>query len=244
MTDQILGGSPAMRLHELLLESEDISGFLGELAVTAAEGLSQDGIHRQCAVVLLRPKRAATVASSSPAAEHLDEVQAALGDGPCLTAARDGREIYLADTRSDARWPDYAQAAVDVGVLSVFGMPLDLGGEAFAALDVYADQPDAFDDRTVDSIRHHAVALSTTLRLGVRLAAHRDTESDLKAALDSRRDIDLAVGITMGQRQCGQEEAFALLRSASNHRNVKLRDLAAEIVQRTGQGPARTHFEK
>jgi hypothetical protein len=243
MTGQTLGGSPAMRLHGLLLESEDISGFLGELAVTAAQALSGEDVERLCAVVLLRPKRPATVASSSPRAGWLDEVQVDLGDGPCLTAAREGREVYLADTRTDPRWPPYARAAIEAGILSVFGIPLDLGGEASAALDVYADRPHAFDDGIVEAIRHHAVGLSTTLRLGVRLARHRDTESDLKAALASRRDIDLAVGILMGQRRCTQEEAFTLLRSASNHRNVKLRDLAADMVRRVGRGPSTTHFE-
>lgn len=87
------------------------------------------------------------------------------------------------------------------------------------------------------------MALSTTLRLAVRLARHRDTEVDLKVTLASRRDIDLAVGILMGQHHCSQEQAFGMLRWASSHRNVKLRDLAADLVHRVGNGPASTHFE-
>jgi GAF domain-containing protein len=243
MAGRTMDDSPAVQLHELLLESEDISGFLRELAVATAQDLSTGGAEMSCAVVLLRPKRPVTVAASSPGAARLDEVQCHQGDGPCLTAARENREVYVADTRTDPRWPAYGQAAVQAGVLSVFGVPLDLRGEAAAALDVYADRPGAFDEATVEAIRASAVALSTTLRLAVRLARHHDTEADLKAALASRRDIDLAVGIIMGQNHCTQEQAFGMLRSASSHRNVKLRDLAAEVAQRVGRGPTTTHFE-
>jgi AmiR/NasT family two-component response regulator len=86
-------------------------------------------------------------------------------------------------------------------------------------------------------------AVSTTLRMAVRLARHRDTEADLQAALESRTTIDLAVGIIMGQNRCTQEKAFDILRTASNHRNLKLRDLAAELVATVGKGPASTHFD-
>lgn len=67
-------------------------------------------------------------------------------------------------------------------------------------------------------------------------------ENDLKAALASRTDIDLAVGIIMGQRRCSQDEAVEVLRLQSNRRNVKMRDLAAELVRQVGSGPASTHF--
>jgi GAF domain-containing protein len=243
MTDQMVGGTPATQLHELLLESADISGFLQELTAATAQELSTDAGEICCGVVLLRPKRPATVAASNARAAQLEGIQGDQGDGPCLTAAREDREVYVADTRTDPRWPAYGRAASDVGVLSVVGVPLDLGGEAAAALDVYADRPGAFDEETVHAIRAHTVALSTILRLAVRLARHHDTEADLKAALASRRDIDLAVGILMGQNHCTQEQAFGMLRAASSHRNLKLRDLAAELAQRVGGGPTSTRFE-
>jgi AmiR/NasT family two-component response regulator len=59
----------------------------------------------------------------------------------------------------------------------------------------------------------------------------------------SRTTIDLAVGIVMGRNRCTQEQAFEILRAASSHRNVKLRDLAAELVATVGKGPATTHFD-
>jgi AmiR/NasT family two-component response regulator len=52
----------------------------------------------------------------------------------------------------------------------------------------------------------------------------------LKAALESRTTIDLAIGIIMGQNRCSQEAAFKILKNASSTRNAKLRDVAATIV--------------
>ena len=72
---------------------------------------------------------------------------------------------------------------------------------------------------------------------------HSDTARDLRAAMESRTVIDLAVGILMGRNRCGQEEAVEILKRASNHRNVKLRDLAAELVASVSTAPSTTSFE-
>jgi GAF domain-containing protein len=237
MTDQ------ATRLHDLLLDSVDIRGFLDELVVTTAGSLTGPAGEAWCAVLLLRSKRPATVASSDPRAQALDEVQYDFGEGPCLTAAREGRLVYLKDTLAESRWPAYRTAAADVGVRSALGVPLDLAGDAAAALNVYSDRPDAFDADTMEIVQRHALAMSTTLRLAVRLARHQEVEADLRAVLTSRTSIDLAAGILMGRHHCSQQQAVEMLRSASNRRNVKLRDLAAELVRSVGNGEAATHFD-
>lgn len=243
MTEHETDGPPSAPLHQLLLESEDITSFLDALTATIAQALSTDGDEVWCAVTLLRPKRSSTVASSSPAAEALDEIQYHYGDGPCLTASREHRLVHVADTRSDPRWPEYGRAAAAHGVLSALGVPFELAGEAAAALDVYADRPHKFDPATIEVVRREVASASTALLLAVRMEKHRDAEADLKAAMASRTTIDLAVGIVMGQNRCTQEQAFDILRAASSNRNVKLRDLAAELVATVGQGPATTHFD-
>ncbi|MFF0991324.1 ANTAR domain-containing protein [Kocuria nitroreducens] len=243
MTENGTGDRPGVGLQELLLESEDISVFLDAFTAAIAQALTADGEEVWCAVTLLRPKRSITVASSSPRAEALDEIQYHYGDGPCLTAAREHRTVYLRDVHTDPRWPAYGRAAAENGILSALGVPFELGGEATAGLDVYADVPDAFDQAVLDVVERHVAEASTILRLAVRLARHRDIEADLRTAMESRTSIDLAVGIIMGQNRCSQERAFEILRAASSHRNVKLRDLAAELVDTVGKGPATTHFD-
>ncbi|MCY1158120.1 MAG: hypothetical protein MOP51_1142 [Citricoccus sp.] len=233
----------ATRLHELLLDADDISGFLDELVAATARSLTGLAGEVWCAILLVRPKRPATVASSDPRARALDEVQYDFGEGPCLTAARENRLVYLTDTLAESRWPSYRQAAAEAGVRSALGVPLDLGGEAAAALDVYSDRPHAFDADSMEIVQRQSLALSTTMRLAVRMARHRDVETDLRAALTSRTSIDLAVGILMGRNHCSQQEAVEMLRHASNRRNTKLRDLADELVRSVGGGrAATTHF--
>ncbi len=61
--------------------------------------------------------------------------------------------------------------------------------------------------------------------------------------MESRTAIDIAIGVVMGQNRCSQEEAFAILRKASSHRNVKLRVLAEELVASVGRQSASTVFD-
>ena len=243
MTESDPGGVPVAQLQELLLESEDITAFLDEFTATMARALSADGDEVWCAVTLLRPRRPATVASSGPRAEALDEIQYHYGDGPCLAAAREHRVVHVADTGADSRWPAYGQAAAAAGIGAALGVPLELGGEAAAALDVYAERPGTFDAATIEVVTRQVASVSASLALAVRLARHRDTAIDLRAAMSSRTTIDLAVGIVMAQNRCSQDRAVEILRSASSHRNVKLRDLAAELVATVSKGPAGTHFD-
>ena len=81
------------------------------------------------------------------------------------------------------------------------------------------------------------------LRAGRAFRQFSDTAENLKATLETRTAIDVAVGIIMAQNRCSQAEAFDLLRAASSTRNVKLHAVASAIVDGLGRGPARTHFE-
>ncbi|MFJ6281409.1 GAF domain-containing protein [Arthrobacter subterraneus] len=115
------------QLHELLLESEDISAFLTDFTAVMSRRLSAGGNEIWCAVNLLRQRKAATVASSDPRAKDLDETQNRFLDGPCLTAMREQRLIRADDMSTDTRWPGYAAAAVEQGIGSILGIPFDLG---------------------------------------------------------------------------------------------------------------------
>ena len=73
--------------------------------------------------------------------------------------------------------------------------------------------------------------------VAVRLADQTQMSDDLHKALTSRAVIDQATGIIMAQQRCGAAAAFDVLRRASQNRNVKVRDLAAEIVNTVGGTP-------
>jgi AmiR/NasT family two-component response regulator len=52
--------------------------------------------------------------------------------------------------------------------------------------------------------------------------------------------IEQAKGIIMAQSACGEAEAFDLLRRASQRSNVPVRELAAQLVAKSGRTAART----
>ena len=75
-----------------------------------------------------------------------------------------------------------------------------------------------------------APALALIDQLTAELAKARQTAIDLSTALESNRAIGAATGILMARHQVTQQEAFDLLRIASQTRHVKLREIAREVV--------------
>ncbi len=76
--------------------------------------------------------------------------------------------------------------------------------------------------------------ISQALRLAVRFSLHTDSATNLRATLESRTVIDMAIGIVMAQNRCSQETAVQILTDASSNGNVKLRDIATSLVESVG----------
>ena len=102
----------------------------------------------EASVLLLVRDRPSTVAHTGQLAVDLDETQYERGHGPCLHAARTGRLTEVVDTRTEPRWRDYMQQAVERGNRSSLSIPLviDEDEQVTGALNIYAREPDAFDD--------------------------------------------------------------------------------------------------
>lgn len=242
MEDQKTDSVSWTQLQDLLVHHEDVQDFLQALAVLTASSLSSRGT-TYCGITLQRSRdHRFTVASSDSEALQMDEIQYAFGDGPCLHAIRIEDEVHVANAAADARWPEYMEHIRDRGIRSMYSVPLRLGGQAKAAMNFYAKDSDVFDEEFRRVARTYAAEASHALLLAVRVSQHAATVEDLQAVLASRTDIDLAVGIIMGQNRCTQQEAFETLRRASNGRNIKVRDLAGEIVGRLNGEPGTTHF--
>jgi len=182
------------------------------------------------AVTVSRAGRPLTVASSDAYAAQFDEVQYGFNDGPCLTAMRSGQPVLIADLAGDQRFTQYRPRALALGVRSSLSIPLDGGADAIGALNLYSRRSHAFGAVEQAEGRRFADEASRALNLAVRFAHNVEITDQLRTALTSRAVIDQGIGIIMGQNRCDAEEAFAMLRSASQHRNVKLRTVAAEIV--------------
>ncbi|WP_318533030.1 GAF and ANTAR domain-containing protein [Arthrobacter vasquezii] len=232
------------RLQDAVLDSADVEAFLNELCRHAAGALG-DREEILCGITLLRERKAATVASSSERAREMDEVQYKFDDGPCLSAARNQTTVHVADVNQEEHWADYIGAVADRGMQSILAVPFDLMGDAKAALNLYADRAHKFTDETVERAAAYAAEAARSLRLAVRIAHHSEIAEDLRTAMESRTAIDIAIGVIMCQSRCSQTEAFEFLKKASSHRNIKLRELAVQIVASAGQSAEpTTHFDR
>lgn len=227
-------------LQKTLLSTDTVEEFLRELAAQAAR-LVAGGL--SCGMTLGTKGRPFTVACSHELAAEVDEIQYGLGDGPCLESMRAGVMVRIGDTATEPRWTGFCERAAQRGVRATLSLPLVADGEPAGALNLYAPVPDAFAEAQVRRARQFAEHGSGALALASRLASYAALTGQLRSSLASRAVIDQAIGVIMAQERCSQAKAFAILRTASQHRNIKVRDLAREIiVSVSGQPPAAPPF--
>ncbi|MFJ3596928.1 GAF and ANTAR domain-containing protein [Streptomyces sp. NPDC090126] len=231
--DGVLAPGPP-DLVSLLLDTDTLDDFLHALARSALlMSPSADG----CGVTLERENRPLTVASAGVSAPPLDEAQYGQDDGPCLEALREGHEVSVGDMREEGRWNGYPAFAVASGTRSSLSLPIAAHSHTAGALNLYSPKENGFADVDLGGLRALAAQATGAVALAQRLSDTRTFTADLEAALQSRAVIDQAAGIVMNQRRCGAEEALRTLRTASQHRNVKLRDLCAQLVGSVSGAP-------
>jgi GAF domain-containing protein len=221
-------------LQRLLLETQGIEEFLSGMAGLAAR-LLPDGL--SCGMAVEAGGKPITAACSDEVASQVDEVQFLIGEGPCPDALRDQCVVSVEDTAGTTAWPGFAPHAAAYGVRSCLCLPLASGGRAIGALNLYSPVPRAFGAAERQRAEEFAGHASGALAVASRLAAYTALIDQLRASLASRAVIDQALGVIMGQERCTQAEAFGVLRVASQQRNIKLRDLAAEIVTEVSGEP-------
>jgi GAF domain-containing protein len=212
----------------VLDESESVQQTLDRLLAGCVAALPMCD---DASVTLLRDGAPRTAAATSDRAFAIDQWEYAHERGPCIDALRDGGEHYLADAGDSAAYEGFAAFVAPLGIVSVAGLPLAAGGAVVGALNVYAERPHAFGDEPSRDLLRFVAAQAATAAHNVRVYdASRTLATQLTAAMESRATIEQAKGILTAQRGCSPEDAFALLRAASQRENVKLRQVAERIV--------------
>ena len=199
-------------------------------AITTVTEAATAGVDADCGSAMVlesRPSRIESTATTSPAAARADQLQLDHDAGPSLEAARMiGDRWVIDDTRTDQRWPVWSrQACGELGIRSVLSVPLSTTRHRIGALNLYADDPQHFTPQraTIAGIlaQHAAIAVDSVRR--------RD---DLQRAVESRTVIGQALGILMERYDLDEARAFATLRRYSQDSNVKLRDIAEQLIAR------------
>lgn len=168
----------------------------------------------------------ATVGVAPP---RLDALQQRTGAGPCIDSSREQVTMEVTDMRRETRWPDFARAAVDLGVYAMLCVPLWVDERRLGSLSLYAGTPRAFDGNATRMAELYATHAALAL-----LDAQRVEQ--MRRAIESRDVIGQAKGVLMCRHNVTADQAFQLLRNASQASNRKLVDVA-ESVAATGELP-------
>jgi GAF domain-containing protein len=199
---------------------------IAELAKRTIPGASE------VSVTLLGGAGAHTAAFTGRLALELDEWQYGQGHGPCLDASRAGDTLTVPDMRAETRWPDWAARALRAGSRSSLSIGLPAREHVTGAFNVYATEPDAFDDTAITIARvfadYAAVALSDDRHHEAQGALARH----LQTAMDRRTLVEQAKGIIMGDRHCTPNEAATILNELSRYTNRSQGEIAAALVER------------
>lgn len=183
----------------------------------------------QVSVCSLQGRTIETIATTDNTVAAVDRVQSAVGEGPFFEVTGSPSVVRVDDLQTDTRWPTYAARACAAGVGSVLVCELPMTPGLPSALTCYAMRPGAFD------VTAELVAPIFASRAAIALA-HAQQVAHLHRAIHSRQIIGQAVGILMERHRISADRAFERLVNVSQHRHVKLRDLAAVIAE-TGQDP-------
>ena len=95
-----------------------------------------------------------------------------------------------------------------------------------AGLNIYSETADAFDERA----RATGLVLATHGGLLMNTILANDRVRNLRRALESNRQIGVAIGVLMHEHRLTQAQAFDVLRASSQDSNRKLADIAIEVV--------------
>ena len=233
-SDQAALASAYGQLLGLLVESPDLDAFLNKIAHLAGEVLTPAAA---CGITVRRDGQPYSAATSNELAAQVDEIQYGTDQGPCLEAMRNGVVVQVDDLSQDERWTDYRSHAIAHGVVSSLSLPLVVDGESLGALNLYAATPAAFAGTPREQAKAFASQCAAALTVSLRHLQQAQVQQQLAEAMVSSSIIDQAIGILMSQQRCTAGTAFDLLRQASQHRNRKLRDIAADIVTNVSGEP-------
>jgi GAF domain-containing protein len=210
----------------LALELHDADGV--EETIEAVVQFALQALNCSYAGIALTAKgaQAQVAAVTDPVVADVYDLQLSSSVGPLVTVLRERTTVLIRDTTTDDRWPEWAAKVAALGVRSVLDVPLLTGSDVtrtVGALGLYSPTPDAFgdDDEAIAHIlaRHAAVAVAS--------ARHDET---MTTAVDARKLVGQAMGILMERFDVDSDRAFAILQRYSQDNNIKLRDVAQQLI--------------
>jgi GAF domain-containing protein len=195
--------------------------------VTAAAVELVPGADAAGVLLVKRGGKFESLADTDGLVAELDKLQFDFGEGPCAEAALQQTIVRSDDLRSESRWPRYAPAAVQLGVLSGLSFKLYTADRTAGALNLFGFQADVWDtdaETTGAVLAAHAAAAI--------LAKSQDEQ--MQVALSTRDRIGQAKGIIMERYGVDDVRAFDMMRRLSQESQMKLAEVAQRVIETRG----------
>ncbi len=174
------------------------------------------------------------LAATDERARQLEELQFALGEGPCVEASSSGRPVLEADLgmAGPARWPRFGAAVLDAGVRAIFAFPLRVGAIHVGVLDLYRDTPGRLTALQLDEARAFADAATMVVLHLQDYDEHDRAHAPLAEPIDNRAEVHQATGMTAIQLGITLAEALLRLRAYSYATGRTVSAVSADVVNR------------
>jgi ANTAR domain-containing protein len=172
--------------------------------------------------------------------ELLAELELTLGEGPGRDAAAAGGPVLasdLGDADAVRRWPVFAPAACQAGAAAVFALPLQVGAIRAGVMGLYREQPGPLSAFQLGDALVFADTATLLLLESGSQAAGEDAAGSGPGGQPAdlalhRAEIDQASGMLTEQLGVGIAEAFIRLRAYAYVNDLRLTDVARDIVAR------------
>jgi hypothetical protein len=214
-------------LAEIVYSGESYESVHDALCTNAVQLI--DGCDH-ASLMLRRAGRVETVAASDDVARRIDELEKALGEGPCLDAIDDDEpdQHMCSDLPGgSSKWPRLGQAIMaETSVRGMAGFRLRQGGKKVGALNVFSDTAGALTDGSLDQ----AVLLTAFASVTLSALEAGEEATTLRRGLESNREIGKAVGLLMATHNIDDDRAFEMLAKVSQEMNLKVAEVAAQVV--------------
>jgi len=217
----------AVRIGVAFAQQTD-RGRSGRLCCACVDVLRVSG----AGVTIMSGRNSGPVCSSNELVGKLEDLQFALGEGPCHDAFTTGVSVSEPDLAvcSPSTWPHYTQRAFDLGARAVFAIPLRLGADPIGVLTLYQDTIGLLSaDQTADSIVIATVLAHTIASIQATSTAPL-LASELSDANAHRAEVHQASGMTAIQLQIDVDAALVRMRAHAYAADQSVAFVAQEIV--------------
>jgi hypothetical protein len=235
MADLALRDAVRTRLRPVLSSAGDVEEYLQTAVECVAELIGVEASYTLSTVLYDEPY---TVVTTDRDGWEADQIEFDAADGPCYETLLKDATFDGIDLRTERRWPAWAAVAGLLGFTSAAALGALVEPDQKLVLNCYSVEDAFLDADAVGRAQQFIEELAFTMPLALRLAERATEVSQLQEALASRSTIDQALGVLMAQNRCTRDEAFGILRRASQNRNIKLREVAAAIIYRFTGHPA------